>query len=45
MTSGDRERAMRACWEVNVSPAFAADEDAYARFLEIARCAARGGRR
>jgi 3-oxoadipate enol-lactonase len=35
MSSGDRARAIRAAWEVNVSPAFAADDDAYARFLEI----------
>lgn len=34
MTSGDRERAIRTSWEVNVSPGFAADEDAYARFLQ-----------
>jgi 3-oxoadipate enol-lactonase len=33
MTSGDRERAIRTAWEVNVSASFAADEDAYARFL------------
>jgi 3-oxoadipate enol-lactonase len=33
MSSGDRERAVRTAWEVNVSPSFAADEDAYARFL------------
>lgn len=33
MTSGDRERAIRTAWEANVSPGFAADEDAYARFL------------
>jgi 3-oxoadipate enol-lactonase len=32
MTSGDRERAIRAAWEVNVSPSFAAEEDAWARF-------------
>jgi 3-oxoadipate enol-lactonase len=32
MTSGDRERAIRASWEVNVSPSFAADEDAWMRF-------------
>ncbi len=32
MTSGDRERAIRASWEVNVSPSFAADEDAWVRF-------------
>ncbi len=36
MMSGDRERALRASWEINVSPAMAADEDAYARFTEIA---------
>jgi len=33
MSSGDRERAIRTAWEVNVSEQFAADEDAYARFL------------
>jgi 3-oxoadipate enol-lactonase len=33
MTSGDRERAIRASWEVNVSPSFAANEDAWVRFL------------
>ncbi len=33
MSSGDRERAVRTAWEVNVSSSFAADEDAYARFL------------
>jgi 3-oxoadipate enol-lactonase len=32
MSSGDREHAIRASWEVNVSPSFAADEDAWARF-------------
>jgi 3-oxoadipate enol-lactonase len=37
MASGDRQRALRAGWEVNVSEAYAADEDAYARFLEIAQ--------
>lgn len=37
MSSGDRERAIRAAWEVNVSPRFAANDDAYARFLEIGR--------
>lgn len=36
MTSGDRERALRASWEINVSPALADDKDAYARFVEIA---------
>jgi pimeloyl-ACP methyl ester carboxylesterase len=35
MISGSRERAIRASWEVNVSPSFAADQDAWARFLEI----------
>jgi 3-oxoadipate enol-lactonase len=35
MSSGDRERAIRTGWEVNVSPRFAADEQAYARFLRI----------
>jgi len=35
MMSGDRERALRTAWEVNVSPTFAADERAYARFREI----------
>jgi 3-oxoadipate enol-lactonase len=33
MSSGDRELAVRTAWEVNVSPAYAADKDAYARFL------------
>jgi 3-oxoadipate enol-lactonase len=33
--SGDREQALRAGWEINVSAAMAADEDAYAAFLEI----------
>lgn len=36
MQSGDRELALRTGWEVNVSPAFAADEDAYAQFREAA---------
>ncbi len=35
MLSGDRERAIRAAWEANVSPSFAANDEAYARFLEI----------
>jgi pimeloyl-ACP methyl ester carboxylesterase len=35
MMSGDRERAIRAAWEVNVSASFAADPQAWARFLEI----------
>lgn len=37
MSSGDRERAIRTAWEVNVSPAFAANDEEYARFLEIGR--------
>ena len=37
MMSGDRERAIRTGWEVNVSPAFASDEEAWQRFLAIAR--------
>lgn len=35
MASGDRERAIRTAWEVNVSPRFAEDADAYAAFLQI----------
>jgi 3-oxoadipate enol-lactonase len=35
MSSGVRERAIRAAWEANVSPSFAADDAAYARFLGI----------
>jgi 3-oxoadipate enol-lactonase len=37
MMSGDRERALRAAWEANVSAATAADPGAYAAFLEISR--------
>ncbi len=37
MSSGDRERAIRASWEVNVSPTFAANEAAWARFLATGR--------
>src|SRR3954451_6019880 len=36
MRSGDRERAVRAAWEVNVSKAYAADESHYRTFLETA---------
>jgi len=36
MMSGDRERALRAGWEANVSPAYAADEAAWSYFLELA---------
>ncbi|HTR90069.1 MAG TPA: alpha/beta hydrolase, partial [Solirubrobacteraceae bacterium] len=35
MMSGDRRRAIRAAWEANVSPAYAADADAYASFLKM----------
>jgi 3-oxoadipate enol-lactonase len=33
MMSGDRQRALRTAWEVNVSQAMAEDADAYARFV------------
>jgi pimeloyl-ACP methyl ester carboxylesterase len=36
MGSGDRERALRAGWEINVSAAMAADDEAYAKFRDIA---------
>jgi 3-oxoadipate enol-lactonase len=36
MASGNREKALRAGYEVNLSPAFRADEDAYAAFHEMA---------
>jgi pimeloyl-ACP methyl ester carboxylesterase len=35
MLSGDRERALRAGWEANVSPRLRDDEHAYATFREI----------
>jgi pimeloyl-ACP methyl ester carboxylesterase len=35
LMSGDRERAVRAAWEVNVSAAMAGDDEAYARFLAL----------
>jgi 3-oxoadipate enol-lactonase len=35
IASGVPERMIRASWEANVSPAFAADDAAWARFLEI----------
>ncbi len=35
MMSGDRQRALRTGWEVNVSPDFAVDDEAYVRFKEI----------
>jgi 3-oxoadipate enol-lactonase len=34
--SGDRERAIRAGWKINVSPQFAGDEDAWQSFAAIA---------
>jgi pimeloyl-ACP methyl ester carboxylesterase len=36
MSSGDRERAIRAGWEINVSAGKAADAEAYSTFLQIA---------
>jgi pimeloyl-ACP methyl ester carboxylesterase len=36
LASGSREQAIRAGWEVNLSPAFRADEDRYAAFHEMA---------
>jgi pimeloyl-ACP methyl ester carboxylesterase len=36
MQSGDRERALRTGWEVNVSRAYAANDDAYAVFRQAA---------
>jgi pimeloyl-ACP methyl ester carboxylesterase len=35
MVSGDRERAIRAAWEANVSARFASEQRMYERFLEI----------
>lgn len=35
MASGDRELALRAGWEINVSATMAADDEAYATFREI----------
>jgi pimeloyl-ACP methyl ester carboxylesterase len=37
IASGIPERMIRASWEANVSPAFAADDAAWARFLEISQ--------
>jgi 3-oxoadipate enol-lactonase len=36
MMSGDRARAIRTAFEINISSAAAADADLYARFLEVA---------
>ncbi len=37
MSSGDRARAIRTGWEINVSSSKAAEQDAYATFLELAQ--------
>ena len=37
MMSGDRERAIRAGWEINVSPSYAADTEAWAAFQGVAQ--------
>jgi pimeloyl-ACP methyl ester carboxylesterase len=37
MASGDREQSLRAAWEINMSAAIAADDDAYAEFRAIAQ--------
>jgi len=34
--AGDLERVLRASWEINVSPGYAADTDAWARYAAIA---------
>jgi 3-oxoadipate enol-lactonase len=39
MTSGDQERALRANWELNLSPAFRADAGHYAEFVAMATAA------
>jgi len=36
MASGDRERVLRAMWEINLSPGFRAEESRYAAFREMA---------
>jgi pimeloyl-ACP methyl ester carboxylesterase len=36
MSSGDRDKAIRASYEVNLSPAFRADDDNYAAFYKMA---------
>jgi 3-oxoadipate enol-lactonase len=35
-SSGDQDRVFRAMWELNVSPAFAANDESYAEFTEMA---------
>jgi pimeloyl-ACP methyl ester carboxylesterase len=39
LASGDRDRVLRASWEVNLSPDFRADESRYAAFVEMAAAA------
>jgi 3-oxoadipate enol-lactonase len=36
MATGDREQVFRAMWEVNLSPAFRAEQDRFAAFAEMA---------
>ncbi len=36
MASGDRERVLRAMWEINLSPGFRADDSRYAAFRAMA---------
>lgn len=36
LSSGDREKAVRASWEVNLSPGFRAEESRFAAFREMA---------
>ncbi len=36
MASGDRDRVLRAMWEINLSPDFREDDDRYAAFNEMA---------
>lgn len=36
MASGDRERVLRAMWEINLSPGFREDDSRYAAFHEMA---------
>ena len=36
MASGDRERVLRAMWEINLSPGFRAEQSRYAAFHEMA---------
>lgn len=36
MQSGDQDRVFRAMWEINLSPAFRADDSGFAAFVEMA---------